>query len=447
MPKIAKSLIIGAALVLGLAGHAAAADVANACCLDLEARIADLEAMTARKGNHNVSLTVSGLITWPIMVWDDGQQTDAFVVSNDIKRPRLRFAGESKIDAKWSASYTLEIGPNPSPFAPMDQLAFDGSGGPLEVRFSTWAIKNADFGQISLGLKSQATDTVTESTLANTTSVMSPGLPLMLGFVKRGFFMRRSDGTLTGLRFGDFLLHGRTDIWGEGHRWDVVRYDTPTWTGFSLAASWGEDDAQDAAIRYLGQIGRIKIASAFGIANWTDPGSQRGCAKLDSGASAACWEVGGSVSVMDVETGLFVNAAAGYGNDRHIRPLFGGVPGVDDSEDFYYLVAGIERQWLPLGKTTVFGQYWHKDVGAGVYFTGKPLDATPLGANAFISGADVTIWGASIVQSLADGIDLYVSLNRTDTSVRTSATGGGPGSVTTKIEPFDFLLAGMAMRF
>jgi Gram-negative porin len=428
------------------AGPVLASDPGD-CCADLEERVTELEAMAASKGNRKVSLTISGLITWPIMVWDDGRESGAFVVSNDIKRPRFRFAGAAKIDAKWSASYTLEIGPNPSPLAPMDQHAFDGSGGPMEVRLSTWAIKNADFGQISFGLQSQATDTATESTTANTTSVISPGLPLMLGFVKRGFFMRRADGTLTGLRFGDFLLHGRTDIWGEGHRWDTARYDTPVWNGFSLAASWGEDDAQDAAIRYLGQIGRIKIASALGIAKWTDPGGQRGCAKLDGGQSASCWEIGGSLSLMDVETGLFVNAAAGYGKDNHIRPLFGGLPGIDDSEDFYFLVAGIERQWLSLGTTTVFGQYWHKDAGAGVYFTGGPLDATPLGANAFISGADVTIYGASLVQTLGEGIDLYVSLNRTETEVRTSATGAAKGSVTTRIEPFDFLLAGMAMRF
>jgi hypothetical protein len=51
------------------------------------------------------------------------------------------------------------------------------------------------------------------------------------------------------------------------------------------------------------------------------------------------------------------------------------------------------------------------------------------------------------VQTLAEGVDVYASLNRVETEVRTSATGAAAGSVTTKIAPFDFLLAGMSVRF
>lgn len=38
----------------------AAADLGGTCCADLEERIAELEATTARKGSRKVSLTVSG---------------------------------------------------------------------------------------------------------------------------------------------------------------------------------------------------------------------------------------------------------------------------------------------------------------------------------------------------------------------------------------------------
>ena len=424
---------------------AGAADPGNACCADLEDRIAELEAATARKGTRKVSLTISGIITIPMIAWDDGEKRDAFIVSNEVKRSRWRFDGKAQIDPKWSAGYVLEIGPNPSPFLPMDQFEFDSAADSYEIRHNHWWVRSTEFGQISLGLQSQATDTITETTLANTSPVVSPGLPIYLGYLKRGWFMRKDDGTLTGLRFGEILFRGRNDIWGEGHRWEVARYDSPAIAGFTLSASWGMDDAADAALRYAGEFGRLKFAAGLGAGKWRE--GTRSCAKLDSAPDVDCWEVGGSFSVMDKETGLFLNAAAGYGKDNNTGALFGNVPGIDDDETFSYLVAGIERQWLAVGKTTLFGQYWHRNIAAGVNFSGVPVDAAPLGAGAFVSGADVTIYGASIVQTLGEGIDVYASANRAETGVRTSATGAVAGSTNTGIMPFDFLIAGASVRF
>ncbi len=455
-----RQLMIGTAykfllhsIAAGLFGFAAssalAADLGSDCCADLEQRVAELEAMSARKGNRRVSLTISGLATWPIMVWDDGKKRDAYVVSNEVKRPRLRFSGDAKIDTEWSAGFALEIGPNPSPFAPMDQFDYDPSSGLTEIRHTYWYAKNASLGQVTVGHGSQATDSATEVTLANTSSIMSPGLPILLGYFTRGWFMRRDDGTLSGMRFGDFLFKGRNDVLGEGHRWNIVRYDTPSIGGFTLSGSWGEDDAKDAAIRFSGASAGFKFAAALGIGEWTDgrPGDPRGCAKASTVPDVKCWEAGGSASIMHEASGLFINAAAGYGKDNNVSTIYGGIPGIDDDESFYYVAGGIEQQWFSLGKTTLFGQYWHKDVGAGIDIRGGPLDATPLGANARLSGADVSIYGLSANQTLAEGVDLYVSLNRTETEVRTSAGGAVSGSTVTNIEPFTFLIAGLAVRF
>ncbi|HMN36882.1 MAG TPA: porin [Hyphomicrobium sp.] len=429
---------------------AASADLAASCCADLEERIAELEAASARTGTRKVSLVISGMITWPLMVWNDGAKSDAFIVTDEMKRPRLRFAGEARIDADWSAGYVLEIGPHPDPFTPMDQHAFDGFDGAQEMRYAYWSLSSRQLGQLSMGLQSQSTDAITEVSLANTSTVMTPGLPLMLGYVSHGFFMRRdADKVLTGLRFGDILLRGRTDIWGEGHRWNVVRYDTPSLAGFTISASWGENDVSDVAVRYSGQSGRLKFAVGAGMARWADSAkpNARGCARVDAATAIDCWEIGGSLSVMDTETGLFLNAAAGQGYDKNIAPLYGNVPGIDDTAEFYYLVGGIERTWFPLGKTTLFGQYWRRRMGAGVLYTGERIDATPLGAEALVSGAEVSIWGASVVQELAEGVEVYASFNHTQSDIGTSPTGSMAGSLTTQIAPFDFLLAGMAVRF
>ena len=77
-------------LIVGLAMPAQAADFGGECCADLEERIAELEATTARKGNRKVSLEVSGQVNEAIMFWDDGFESNAYVVGNDTGRSRFR---------------------------------------------------------------------------------------------------------------------------------------------------------------------------------------------------------------------------------------------------------------------------------------------------------------------------------------------------------------------
>ena len=52
--------------------------------------------------------------------------------------------------------------------------------------------------------------------------------------------------------------------WGDcnGLTQNVVRYDSPTFGGFSVSASWGEDDMWDVAARYAGEWGGFKLAAA-----------------------------------------------------------------------------------------------------------------------------------------------------------------------------------------
>ena len=106
---------INFALVLGLgffiaATPASAADLGGDCCADLEERIAELEATTARKGNRKVSLEISGQVNEAVLWWDDGAESNAYVVTNDNSRTRFRFKGKAKIDKDWEAGYQIEVG-------------------------------------------------------------------------------------------------------------------------------------------------------------------------------------------------------------------------------------------------------------------------------------------------------------------------------------------------
>ena len=68
---------------------ATAADLGGDCCADLEERVAELEATTARKGNRRVSLTITGQVSTALMAWDDGNNergSDVYVVENVMAR-------------------------------------------------------------------------------------------------------------------------------------------------------------------------------------------------------------------------------------------------------------------------------------------------------------------------------------------------------------------------
>src|SRR5262245_62389167 len=53
------------------------------CCADLEARIAELEAMAVYKGNNKVNVEVAGAVSRAIMSWEDGQNTDYYIDNNE----------------------------------------------------------------------------------------------------------------------------------------------------------------------------------------------------------------------------------------------------------------------------------------------------------------------------------------------------------------------------
>ncbi len=51
---------------------------------------------------------------------------------------------------------------------------------------------------------------------------------------------------------------------------NVVRYDSPTFGGFSVSASWGEDDMWDVAARYAGEFNGFKFAAAAAYNEFSD---------------------------------------------------------------------------------------------------------------------------------------------------------------------------------
>src|SRR5499426_860128 len=89
------ALVAAAGVIVGGVAmpSAKAADLGGSCCADLEERVAELEATTARKGNRRVSLTVSGWVMRSLLYWNDGEQEDLYSTDMGINTSRFRFVG------------------------------------------------------------------------------------------------------------------------------------------------------------------------------------------------------------------------------------------------------------------------------------------------------------------------------------------------------------------
>src|SRR6476659_11318803 len=66
------------------------------CCSDLEARIAQLEATVVGKGNRKVNVEIAGAVSRAVLSWDDGQNTDSYVVTNDGEGSKIEITGEAE---------------------------------------------------------------------------------------------------------------------------------------------------------------------------------------------------------------------------------------------------------------------------------------------------------------------------------------------------------------
>ena len=87
---------------------AQAADLGGNCCADLEERVAELEATTARKGNRRMSLTVSGQVSRSILYWNDGDSSDVYAgVENHNVSTRFGFSGSAKIRPDLTAGFEI----------------------------------------------------------------------------------------------------------------------------------------------------------------------------------------------------------------------------------------------------------------------------------------------------------------------------------------------------
>lgn len=364
------ALIAAAGLLLGAAmTPAMAADLGGGCCADLEERVAELEATTARKGNRVVSLQIYGTVAKGLLIWDNGDDSDAYVVDNDAITSILGFKGEAALKPGWKAGFKVELAVQDASSNGVD-VNFDDPSDNISIRESYVYIESDRFGRFGIGQQLLAADGTAGVSIANTLYGSNPdhGGGITLG----GF-------NPDGIRLGN-----TANNYGPGRN-DTIRYDSPSIYGFIISADWGDNDYWDVAARFAKEWNSIKIAAAIGYQNF-DQNSSSGFG-TDPGSGVSYEAVTGSISLMHVPTGLFVNFGAG---EKELKDN-------DASSSFWFTQAGIERKWTPYGTTTIFGEYgkYTDEVQTQLFFSPN-------------FSSEATRVGASIVQHFdSASMDLY----------------------------------------
>lgn len=372
---------------------ATAADFGGDCCADLEERVAVLEATTARKGNRKVSLVISGQVNQALMIWDDGVDSDAFVINNGNSSTRFRFKGSAKINHDWSAGYYLEMEVRSAMSFRVSQADDDApdSGG-IDIRQSNLYIASKTLGKLTIGQQSPGTDDLAfYGSVAGIAGHFQPDWHYGHNFKLRG------GAGITALNADIFDISGSLNgiLFFDGTtRQNVVRYDTPSIAGFVLTASWGEDDFWDVALRYAGEFGDFKVKAGIGYSEYDEDGPTTPVGEERS--------LTGTAGIIHTPTGLFAHFAW-----RSYEYQMAQV----DAEG-YQIQAGIKNKWNSLGATAIYGAYTNVDDG---FVRGNHV-STDLGMA--ITSSEIDRFSVGITQWIdAAAMELYLVYDHTEAEI------------------------------
>jgi hypothetical protein len=419
-----------AAMATALMGSTAiAADLGGNCCADLEERIAELEATTARKGNRKVSLTISGHVGHHLMLWDDGTQSDMYIGDGGNIFSRFRFVGQAKVSPELTAGFLYEFGVNQNAIGSMNQL--NGSGptsntglqgddagaaaNPL-LRDTTVWLRHARLGMVKIGQGSTATDNLVLIDLGTRDAAGTMDIALYNG----GFILRANDGTLG---------NATTVNWNavtRGHEsWDTSRrnhilYETPTLQGFTVQAAVAEDNYWDVALRYAGEFNGVRVAFGIGYqedSEFNAPQDATGLVPLSNSVlcNTRCdvktseWK--GSASVLHVPTGLFLTVAGGVREIEGSRDTtaLGAYAGPDLKT--WHIAGGVRRNFFGYGPTVLFGEYtWAEGGLEQASFLGTTGGYTLNTVATGSTTSEMTQWGIGVNQYIdAAAMQVFVT--------------------------------------
>jgi hypothetical protein len=469
--KASSRFAIAAALglVVGV-GSVRAADLGGNCCADLEERIAELEATTARKGNRKMSLTISGHVHRIVLWWDDGQSSRTYYgLDSTNSSSRFILSGRAAVNPSVSMGFEImleiEAGGTSSKVNQLDEDGKISSAAPLgngvsfnqsnvdayfgDARRVAWWIEHKEVGRMTVG-RFESAGVVTTIDLGGVFMAASSSFILLNG----SFFIRGPTGQYYAMTWGNIgdpaAAQGRTE---------QVRYDSPSWHGFIYSASIAEaGDYWGMMLRYSNEFNGVRIAAGIGYENSRDRASP---VALDPTAAAfigprpkiEAW--GGSIALMHVPTGLFVQGhyqTADYHAPGHVANGYWGSAGGATKKDWshWLIQAGVAKNWFGIGNTAIYGEYGNSD-DFGAEANGRNFAIAGFTTVTGVTSTELSIWGVGITQNVdAAASTIYLGYRNFEADVGCNVVGcagavAGAGKLAT--EEIHVVVGGAIVRF
>jgi hypothetical protein len=460
---------------------AKAADLGGDCCADLEERVAELEATTARKGNRKVSLTVYGWVNKGILYWNDGVQSNTyFGVDNTNYATRFGLRGDAKVNPNVSAGFNIlldivsgattsgvrrdredrnvdivdKLGQvtNSTVLWPDDHI--------IRMRDAVVWVEHTALGRLTVGhLTNPGPQGIID---LGGVAVASPAAISLVG---GSFGFRKAGAPATTAPTAATIANNTDNVADFSNRTDSIMWTSPSIGGFILSAAAGEAANQDrtvpfldatsmagplglywaANIRYAGEFSGFRVAAA--AAYERSDGDEKMGSSSTFGISGASTNIGYSASLLHVPSGLF--AQGSWINFE--RP---NLDGTHDNGSLWQVQGGIAQNWTGLGKTVLYGEYargndlqrafspFTASIAAGTVVNGT---ATLAAIQAVNGENEYTMWGLGIVQNIdAAALELYLTYRRHSLDHNAETTGA---NALAKVEDIDFIMGGMRIAF
>jgi hypothetical protein len=461
------ALVAAAGIIVGGVAmpSAKAADLGGDCCADLEERVAELEATTARKGNRKMSLTITGQVHRMVLFWNDGKDSDTFYgIDNTNSSSRFSFTGTAKVTPNIAMGFdiTIEIeaGGTSSKLSQFDEdgkvgTQINGTGAASfnasnvdsyfgDARRAAFWIEDKNLGRLTVG-RYESAGAITTIDLAG----ISAGASASMILVNGSFLIRSANGNFNAISWaaiGDPAANqGRTEL---------IRYDSPTIAGFVASASIGEaGDYWGVMLRYAGEFSGFRVAAGIGYENVTDrPTSAAPIAGpndlLGPEPEVKAW--GAGLSLLHVPSGLFAQGhymAAEFSQGTSNSGYWGQNAANKKDADQWLIQAGITKNWFGPGNTALFGEYsksndWGAANGAGRNFAGAGGSIDVNG----VTATELTVWGIGITQNVdAAATELYLNYRHFSADIACSGAACVGGKLQT--EDFDAVIGGARVKF
>ncbi len=227
-------------------------------------------------------LSISGQVSRAIIIPDDAAGTNIQHVDNNASGTRFRFKAKQDIggDMQMGMRYEMQLQNNKG--NKVNGGTTSNTGNAFDVRYSDIYLSGG-FGKISIGKGDGAANGSTEEDFSGTYMAAPANMMDVLGGIEYEPGKRMDS------------VYNMYDAYSRNNR---LRYDSPKFSGFSLAASSAEGDATELALRYSGKFGDTKVKAALFTAA--------------AGDSSRKDTSGGSVSVL---LGMGFNATVAFSTE------------------------------------------------------------------------------------------------------------------------------------